>query len=115
MLGAPLETVTLLHHAEAIAAAPRKRLVTFRVPVSEGGRVVERSFKDIDTSAGAFPYERLALETDEFAVIAEDALAAGIGKRGRVGQAQSHLFPARELTAFAVAWLEERFGSPPQP
>jgi aminoglycoside N3'-acetyltransferase len=43
--------------------------------------------------------------------IARAALAAGIGVRGRVGRAESHLFPARELTAFAVAWLEERFGA----
>ena len=27
-----------------------------------------------------------------------------------MGQAECHLFPAAELTAFAVAWLEERFG-----
>ena len=61
MLGAPLETITLLHHAEAIADVPNKRLVTFRVPVAEHGRVEERTFTDIDTSAGAFPYEELAL------------------------------------------------------
>lgn len=112
MLGAPLETVTLLHHAEAIAAAPHKRLVTFRVPVLEGGRVVERSYTDIETSEGAFPYERLELGADAFEVIARAAHAAGIGERGLVGQAESHLFPAPELTAFAVAWLEERFGDP---
>ena len=29
---------------------------------------------------------------------------------GRVGAADSYLFDAKELTAFAVAWLEERFG-----
>jgi aminoglycoside 3-N-acetyltransferase len=43
-------------------------------------------------------------------VIARAALAAGIGVRGQVGQADSHLFPARELTGFAVSWIEERFG-----
>ena len=30
--------------------------------------------------------------------------------RGSVGAADCHLFPARELTAFAVAWIEKRFG-----
>ena len=49
--------------------------------------------------------------------IARAALAGGIGVRGRVGHAESHLFPAPELTAFAVAWLEGRFpaggSSPP--
>lgn len=111
LLGAPLDTVTLLHHAEAIARAPRKRRVTFRVPVAEPGGVVERTFTDIDTSAGAFPYEGLGLEEDEFAVIARAALAAGVGVRGHVGRAECHLFSAPELIALAVAWLEDRFGT----
>jgi aminoglycoside 3-N-acetyltransferase len=109
MLGAPLDTVTLLHHAEAIARAEPKRRVTYRVATADGGRVTERTFTDIDTSAGAFPYQELGLDEDAFAVIAGAALAAGIGVRGRVGYAESHLFPAPELTAFAVAWLEGRF------
>jgi aminoglycoside 3-N-acetyltransferase len=109
MLGAPLDTVTLLHHAEAIARAEPKRRVTYRVAMAAAGRVTERTFTDIDTSAGAFPYEGLGLDEDAFAAIARAALAAGIGVRGCVGQAESHLFPAPELTAFAVSWLEERF------
>jgi aminoglycoside 3-N-acetyltransferase len=110
MLGAPLETITLLHHAEAIARAPGKRRVTFRIPVAEGARIVERTYTDIETSEGAYPYGELALDDDEFAVIGREAVAAGIGVRGRVGQARSHLFPAPELTAFAVSWIEARFG-----
>jgi aminoglycoside 3-N-acetyltransferase len=109
MLGAPLDTVTLLHHAEAIAPVEPKRRVTFRIPVAEGGRVTEREYTDIDTSAGPYPYETLALDDDAFAVIAREALAAGIGGRGLVGCAESHLFPAAELTAFAVAWIMARF------
>jgi aminoglycoside 3-N-acetyltransferase len=106
MLGAPLNTVTLLHHAEAIASSPGKRTVTFQIAMADGS---VQSFTDIDTSRGAYPYERLGLDNDEFAVIARAALAAGIGVRGTVGAAECHLFPVRELTAFAVAWIEERF------
>jgi aminoglycoside 3-N-acetyltransferase len=109
MLGAPLETVTLLHHAEAIADVPEKRMVTFAIPVLEDGAVVERTYTDIDTEFGAFPYDDLELGADNFEVIAGAALAAGVGTRGRVGEGESHLFPARELTAYAVAWMEERF------
>jgi aminoglycoside 3-N-acetyltransferase len=111
LLGAPLDTLTLLHHAEAIAGVPSKRRVTYRVAMAEGGRVTERSFTDIDTSAGAFPYEELGLDEDAFAAIARAALAAGIGARGHIGHAESHLFPAPALTAFAVSWLEERFST----
>jgi aminoglycoside 3-N-acetyltransferase len=109
LLGAPLETITLLHHAEALARAPKRR-VTFRIPVVEDGRMAERTYTDIDTSGAAYPYKRLGLEEDEFAVIAREALAAGIGVGGQVGRAESHLFPARELTAFAAGWIEDRFG-----
>jgi aminoglycoside 3-N-acetyltransferase len=111
MLGAPLDTVTLLHHAEAIARVPRKRRVTFEVRVAQDGDVVKRTYTDVDTSdPGALPYEELGHEEDAFAVIAREALAAGIGVRGRVGQAECHLFDAGPLTRFAVAWMEERFG-----
>jgi aminoglycoside 3-N-acetyltransferase len=107
MLGAPLETVTLLHHAEAIASAPGKRTVTYEIASADGS---VRSYTDIDTSGGAYPYASLGLEADEFEVIAGDALAAGIGVRGTVGAAECVLFPAGELVRFAVAWIEERFG-----
>jgi len=113
LLGAPLDTITLLHHAEAIANVPDKRRVSFRVSVADRDHVEERQFTDIDTSTGAFPYEQLSLDEDAFAVIAKAALAVGIGVRGRIGAAESHLFPARELTAFAVSWMEERFGASP--
>lgn len=112
-LGAPLETITLLHHAEAIARSPGKRRVSFRVRVAEPDGAAERTFTDIDTSAGALPYEQLGLDEDPFAAIAQAALAAGIGVRGQVGQAESHLFCAAELTAFAVSWIEDRFGTGP--
>jgi aminoglycoside 3-N-acetyltransferase len=109
LLGAPLETVTLLHHAEALARVGSKRTVTFRIPVAVGGAVEEREYTDIETTHGAFPYEELGLPDDEFAVIAGEALAAGIGVRGPVGAGTSILFPARELRDFAVEWMEARF------
>jgi aminoglycoside 3-N-acetyltransferase len=111
MLGAPLETLTVLHHAETIADVGDKRRVTFTTPVDEGGDVVQRTFTDIDTSSGTFPYEDLGLETDGFDVIGRAALHAGVGVRAAVGQAECHLFPAAELVAFGVAWMEERFRS----
>ena len=111
MLGAPLETVTLLHHAEALARVPGKRMATFAIPVAQDGGVVEETYTDILTGPpGALPYDRLGLGEDAFAVIAREAVAAGAGVRGRVGQAECHLFDAAQLTRFAVAWLEERFG-----
>lgn len=123
MLGAPLDTITLLHHAEATARVPDKRRVVYEMPVrDDDGQVVWRTFRDINTSIGAFPYERVAAEVaatpgmepgdEEFAAIARQALASGIGVAGPVGEAVSHLFPAAPLHAFAERWLERRFGPP---
>src|SRR5215217_2635306 len=52
LLGAPLETVTLVHHAEAVAEVPSKRRVSYGMPVMVGGERVWRTFSDIDTSEG---------------------------------------------------------------
>jgi aminoglycoside 3-N-acetyltransferase len=119
-LGAPLSTLTLLHHAEATAQVDGKRRVSYRMPLLVDGRTIWREFQDIDTAEGAFPYELVADEIaatpgigpdqDPFEAIARQALAAGIGTEGRVGGATSALFPARALHRFAKAWLEERFG-----
>lgn len=111
LLGAPLDTITLLHHAEAIAAVPGARRIRSVVPVvGPDGRVERRAYADIDTADGAFDYGRLGLDDDPFAVIARAALADGVGVRGRVGQADCHLLPAPALVRAAVAWLEARLG-----
>jgi aminoglycoside 3-N-acetyltransferase len=109
MLGAPLETLSILHHAEAIATAPDKRTVTFEIPVLTPAGVEHRTYVDIDTSRGAYRYEDLGLPGDEFDAIGTAALEAGIGTTGTVGAATCHHFPAPELVRFATAWLERHF------
>lgn len=128
LLGAPLETATLLHHAEAIAdvaeppTGPGKRRVTYRMPLrdarnSDGAAVMWREFTDLETGSDAdpgaavLPYTDLVgNDIDPFEVIMTDALAAGLGASGRVGHAESHLLPARDLSTFGVHWIEGRFG-----
>jgi aminoglycoside 3-N-acetyltransferase len=104
MLGAPLDKVTLLHHAEHVAAVPDKKHERFGVPLLRDGQRVWGEILQYDTSDGIVdaPY---TLEQ-----IAGDALTAGIGCRGRVGRATCHLFDAAPLARFAVDWLESRFG-----
>jgi aminoglycoside 3-N-acetyltransferase len=110
-LGAPLDTLTLLHHAETLVDTPRRRLVTYQVPIRVGDRVEWRTVHDIDTSSrGAFPYETVtAPGEDAFAIIGREALAAGAGRSGPVGASESHVFDARSLVDFAVSWLRKRF------
>ncbi|MFH9618225.1 aminoglycoside 3-N-acetyltransferase [Streptomyces pratensis] len=111
MLGAPLETLTLLHHAEALADVPGKRFVEYEQPVLVGGERVWRRFRDIDSSDGAFDYSSVTpAGQDPFETIVRDMLAAGTGLRGRVGAADSHLFEADEVVDFGLAWIQEKLG-----
>jgi aminoglycoside 3-N-acetyltransferase len=112
MLGAPLETVTLVHHAEAVADVRGKRRVSYCMPVLEGGERVWRTFTDIDTSEGALSYERFVGEADYVEHIARSALAAGAGRSGPIGEATGHLFDAGKLVEHAVRWMEVNFASP---
>jgi aminoglycoside 3-N-acetyltransferase len=100
LLGAPLRTISLLHHAESIARAP-KRWTTYRLPLRSGWTEI----RELDVWNGVYPHAPLA-------AIAGAALEAGVGRRGRVGAATAHLFPAAELTRFAVAWIEAPTASP---
>jgi aminoglycoside 3-N-acetyltransferase len=111
LLGAPLDTMTLLHHAEALARAPGKRFVDYTQPVLVDGQRVWRRFHDIDSENGAFDYSTVVPEGREpFEAIAQDMLAVGIGRRGQVGAAESYLFDAAHVVDFATAWIEDRLG-----
>jgi aminoglycoside 3-N-acetyltransferase len=111
VLGAPLDTLTIVHHAEAIAEVPDKRRVSYGSPVIVGGDRVWRTFSDIDTYEGALPYERVLGEEPYIEHIARSALVAGKGRRGPVGEATAYLFDARGLVEHAVGWIERNFPS----
>lgn len=111
LLGAPLDTITLMHHAEAIARVAEKRRNRFPARIKTPTGIEDVEIDEIDTSRGTFDYvPHLPPGVEDFAQIASDALAAGVGKAVQVGGAASHLFEAVELLAFAVAWMEARFG-----
>ena len=111
LLGAPLETLTVLHYAEELADVKDKKIVRYSAPLKTPLGIEWREVEDIDTANGAFPYDRVVGDRDSFEVIAEEALTAGIGTSGRIGESKSHLFPAGELIRFAVDWIERHFSS----
>ncbi|MQM26240.1 aminoglycoside 3-N-acetyltransferase [Glycomyces albidus] len=106
MVGAPLDTMTILHHAEHLADLPGKRRITIEYPFATPDGAEWRTVEEYDTSEPvvAGPPE------DYFRLIVEDFLATGRGRRGEVGNADSVLVGAADIVAFAVAWLEERYG-----
>ena len=99
LLGCDHDTVTFLHYAEHVADIPDKRVARFKVPVKENGVRVWRDMEEYDTSAAGahanWP-DRL------FARIVDSYLAASGNRGGRVGNAPSFLFAARELLGFAM-------------
>ncbi len=102
MIGAPLDTITLLHYAEHKARIPEKRVYRYRrlMPAPEGSEWID--FEEFDT--GDPVHESLPVNC--FEQIALDFLAAGKGSRGPVGQAEAFLFNGRELVEFGIAWIE---------
>lgn len=102
MLGAPLDTITLLHYAENIAQFSPKQTIHYQCPIMLNGKTVWMDIDDYNTGEAHADYE--------FEQIAHAYLATGKGRTGIVGNAQSYLFDARDLVNFAVRWLEQRFG-----
>jgi len=102
LLGAPLDTITLLHHAEYHARLRNKRVIHYRCPLLRSGSRVWVDIEDFDTSE---PHDAYSLEGIALAYLAEHPVP-----QGRVGDAASYLFPAAPLVAFAIEWLEKHFG-----
>lgn len=100
MLGAPLDTMTLLHHAEQIADFPGKRLKTGEIPMLIEGNKVWRRYEEFETAEAP-----RGQPDDYFAIIVEAFLATGEGRRGKVGHADCVLVDARPMLAFAVDWM----------
>lgn len=112
LLGAPLDAVTVLHHAETLADIPDKRRVRYEQPVLDAqGRKVWRMAEEFDTNGilDAFA-EDGAMDSVE--TLARAYVALGRHREGRVGHADCYLFDAQDLVRFGKAWLEERFGAP---
>lgn len=107
LVGAPLDTMTLLHHAEHLADIHGKRLRRYEAPILMDGRTVWRTFEEFDTSDPVVE----GLADDYFEDVVEDFLATGQGRRGLIGHAPSVLVDAAAIVPFAVTWLESRFSS----
>lgn len=102
LIGAPLDTITLLHYAEHKAQLPGKRIHRYRrlMPGESGPAWVD--FEEFDTREPVSD----KLPADCFERIATDHLASGFGRQGTIGAAVSYLFEAPELVRFGVDWLE---------
>lgn len=106
LVGAPRDTMTLLHHAEQMANIPNRRPIRFEAPILVDGRTVWRWFEEFDTSNPP-----AGLPEDYFGTIVTEFLDTGRGRTGNVGFAPSVLVRADEIVPFAVDWIESRIGT----
>ena len=104
MLGAPLDTMTLLHHAEHLAKLPGKRVIRVEVPFATPGGVQWRMIEEFDTSHPCVA----ALPDNFIEQIVTAFLATGAGRQGRIGHASSVMVEAAEIVPFAIGWMETR-------
>ena len=102
MLGAPMDTISLMHHAEHKAQIPGKRLRRYRrlMPGANGPEWVW--FEEFDTCDPV----HASMPPNQIEVITEAYLATGRGLQGKVGEAQCYLFEGSDLVEFGVRWIE---------
>ena len=111
LLGAPLDAVTVLHYAEAVADISGKRRIAHEMPlIGPDGRKLWAASEDFDSNGILDIYAQEG-SPDAVERIARDYVAEGRGLRGRVGDASCHLFDARDIVSYGRRWLETRHAS----
>lgn len=111
MLGAPLSSLTLCHHAEAIARVGGKRYQDYTMPVQVGEVVEWRSYRTFDTFYGTLPYwKHEDLEVSSWAgTMAQHAVAAGATTHGSIDDCPLVLVDAPAAVTAVATWIEETF------
>ncbi|MGV7961176.1 aminoglycoside 3-N-acetyltransferase [Photorhabdus tasmaniensis] len=104
MLGAPYDTMSLLHHAEHLADILNKKIRYMPVPFLKDGLIIWEMIEEFDTLT---PVSQNLLE-GYFSTIVADFISAypDIIGLSVVGKAKTLLVPAAEILPFAVHWIE---------
>ena len=112
MIG-PIKTLTLCHHAEAIARVDGKRYHEYTAPVRVDGAVEWRQYRTLDTFYGTLPYwERDDLLIDGWvATLTDQAIAAGATIHGVIDDCPVMLVDAARATVAIKEWIEANFAS----
>lgn len=113
LLGAPLNSVTALHYAEAVADIPNKRRVTYEMPMAgSDGEAVWKTAEDFDSN-GILDCFAIEGEPDALETIATAYVQLDRHRDGIVGSAPCYLFDAQDIVSFGVTYLEQHCGSAP--
>lgn len=103
MLGAPADTMSLLHHAESIAPLRNKRIRRKELPLrrADGSTewVMSEEFDTVDPVCDCFPEGYFAQ------IVADFCQQNNNVRQGNVGSAAALLVSAQEMRDFAVRWM----------
>ena len=102
MVGAPWDTMTLMHLADHRARLPGKRILRYEVPFAGDAGTKWRFIEEFDTSEPVLD----TIPENYIERIVEDFVAGGRGSQGLIGQAPSLLVEAEPILAHGIAWLE---------
>ena len=94
LLGVGFDRCTALHFAESLV--DRRRVKTLRFPSMDGGRRVWTEVPNVADDNGA-----------HFPAVGRRYVAEQGVRRGRIGDAESMLFPMRGLVDFAVRYFDD--------
>ena len=106
MVGAPWDTMTLIHHADHLASLPDKLVRRYEVPFAAGEGTVWRFIEEFETGDPVVA----ALPGNYIEQIVTAYVANGGGREGTIGLAPSLLVNARPMLASAIRWLEMQAG-----
>lgn len=105
LLGAPLNTVTMLHYSEHMAKLPNKRIVRYRIPILEDRVRKWVEIEEYDTGNGIADWPGGDYGS-QFTALVQAYLDLGQGRSGKVGGATCYLLDAPSLHEFAMQWME---------
>ncbi|WP_338885089.1 aminoglycoside 3-N-acetyltransferase [Xenorhabdus sp. TH1] len=104
MIGAPYETMSLLHHAEHLVNIPNKRIRKMEIPLLQNDQVewvVLEEFDTVDPVCERFNQGYFKDIVEHFCHEHSDVVI-----EGTIGSANTLLVPAREILDYAVHWME---------
>ena len=104
LLGAPLSSVSLLHHAEALASVPNKKTDHYKMPVLIDGQTQWMEFEEYDTTNGIIDWP-----DDYFITIMNEFISTNHIEKKQVGNGPSYLFEAKPVLKFGIEWMEKNF------
>jgi aminoglycoside 3-N-acetyltransferase len=102
MVGAPWDTMTLIHHADHLADMADKRVIRIETPFAGPNGTVWRFTEEFETGDPV----HAALPDNYIEQIVTAYVESGGGDQGSIGAAPSLLVDARSILTFAVRWLE---------